>query len=225
MIYYPLTRPQVSQEEVLAAGAVLPSEGCVLVRAVVNGQPCVRPSGTGTTEVFAGIAQTNTSMHVFAEATAVRVETITLNGAGFAELGQSPLAGTSYVWNETDGAAVLAAAFVITGSTITSAANAGKVITITYTHAQSVLQARARMGDVQPGGYAGYQTGTVSSIRRGVVYTNQFDTSVSWAITTPVSFGANGKLTTVSPTGEIPHGVVVALPSAEFPYLGIDFAA
>jgi hypothetical protein len=96
---------------------------------------------------------------------------------------------------------------------------------VTYKYALSAVQARALQGDVQPGGYAGEYVGQVGLLKRGIIYTSEFDAAVNWAAATEIKLGVNGIITDQTGTGAAIKGYVVSVPNVETPFLGIEFSA
>jgi hypothetical protein len=103
---------------------------------------------------------------------------------------------------------------------------AGNNVTVTYKYALTVVQARALQGDVQPGGYVGSYVGQTGLAKRGTIYMDQFDASVNWAAATGLKLAANGQITNQAGAGvALPGAYVVAVPTQEVPFLGLEFSA
>ena len=103
---------------------------------------------------------------------------------------------------------------------------AGMKVKVVYRYALTNIQARAMMGDAQPGGPAGAIVGQCGLAKRGVIYTSCFDTSVNWAAATAIKLAEGGFVTDQSGTGTALAGAyVVKVPTAEIPFLGIEFSA
>jgi hypothetical protein len=227
MIYFPLSKLRDSSEAVVASGVTITAEGQALVRASgANASGVTLSTGSGTSEVFAGFAVAGLSAAPLSIPYVSAVETYTVPVGGTVTLQQTNVAGQISVFDNTTGAAV-----TINGTTITNVNNtvtgltAGDSVTITYKYAPSVVQARALVGDVQPGGYAGLTVSQVGVVKRGVIYTTEFDASKNWAAATGIKLAANGQITDQSGTGTAIQGYVVAVPTATVPFLGIEFSA
>ena len=223
MIYLPLSRFTDSAEAAVATGASITAEGQALVRATGASYLGVMPSTGAATDVFAGFSVLGVSAAPLAAAYATRVETFTVPGSGIVQLAETPVAGQVFVYDGTTGTAI--AAPTVVGNTVTGLTG-GDVVDVTYKYALSVVQARALQGDVQPGGYAGAYVGQSGLIKRGTIFTDQFDSSVNWMEATSIKLAASGQLTDQSGTGvAITGAYVVAVPSVEVPFLGITFSA
>ena len=98
-------------------------------------------------------------------------------------------------------------------------------MTVTYRYALSVTQAQALVGNTQPGGYAGLVVSQVGIAKRGVIYTSEFDASKNWAAATGIKLAAGGQITDQTGTGAVVNGYVVSVPTANVPFLGIEFSA
>jgi hypothetical protein len=222
MIVSALTKIENSGEAILAPGAVVLAEGQAMVRSSGSQSAGVLPSAGASGEVFAGFAFAGLSAAPMPEAYTNKVETLTAPAGGSITLQFTPVSGQLYVWDNTAGAVV--ASPTITAATISGLTSAHSY-TVTYKYALTVLQARALYGDVQPGGYAGATVGQIGLIKRGTVYTSEFDASVNWATVTSIKLAANGQLTSQAGSGVVINGAVVGVPSADYPYLGIEFSA
>jgi hypothetical protein len=223
MIYFPLSRFPDSSETVVAPGAVITAEGQALVRAPGAPASGVTPSmAANDEEIFAGFAIAGVSAAPMPLSYASKVEEFIVPASGVVALAFTPVAGQLFAFNVTTGLAI--ASPTIVGKTITGL-TAGNTVRVTYHYALSAVQARTLQGDVQPGGYAGSYVGQVGLIKRGVIFTSEFNASVNWAAATGITLAANGKISDQTGTGAIINGYVVAVPSQETPFLGIEFSA
>lgn len=225
MIYFPLSSALRSREFPQAAGAILSADGQALVSTIVAGVPGVGPSAGTSGEKFVGFLTTQTSASSFVPSTTTKVESITVPVGGVFTLQQTPVSSTTLVYNTTTGAVLTPSS--ISGKTVTLGASTwdGHALLVTYRHTLSVVQARALVGDATPGGYAGNTVGSLTSAIAGTVYTDQFDSSKDFRAATSLKTAANGLVTDQTGTGATISGVVVGIPSVEFPYLGIEFDA
>ena len=222
MIYGPLSRYPDSAEAAVAPGVVINAEGLALVRAVGAQSAGVMPATGTAADVFAGFSFAGTSAMPFAEGFYNKVESFTVPATGIVTLQFTPVAGQVFVFDNTSMAAVPTPTVV--ANTVTTL-TVGDEVTVTYKYALSVVQARALVGDIQPGGYSGAYLGQIGLIKRGLIYTSEFDSSVEWDAVTAIKLAPNGQLTNQLGTGiEIP-GMVVAVPGIDIPFLGIEFSA
>lgn len=227
MFYFPLTRIVDSAEFAVAAGATITAEGQALVASMTNGVFGVKPSAGGAGEVFVGLAVAGTSAAPFAASYASKVEVLTVPASGTLTLQFAPVTGQAALYNTGTNAAL-----AIDGTTVTLASNKisgltpGLTFRVTYKYALTVNQARALQGDVQPGGNAGDQLGSIGVVKRGSVFTTEFDASKNWAAATGLKLAANGQITDQTGSGVTITGAFVTnVPSATNPYLGFEFSA
>ncbi len=222
MIYAPLSYTNRSKDMPLSVNAVLSADGQALTGNMVNSVYGVDVTAGAATDSFVGFLMPQTSAVPFLPSTAVRVETLVADASNNVVLAATPLAGTVGAFDVTANAAIAAPA--VSGQTVTCTGAAGHVIRVTYTYALTVNAAKALAGDAQPGGYSGYMVGSVAVAQQGVIYTDQFDTSVDWSNPANVpTTGANGRIVTGG-TGVAINAKVIALPTSDVPYLGLQFS-
>ena len=227
MLYFPNSKIVDSREEPVAPGAVILAEGQALVRLPGATNQGVLPSTGQAGEIFCGFSVAGVSAAPFPEGYANKVETFVVPQSGSVTLALAPVAGQLLAYDVTAGAAVAltgANPATLNGKTL-SGLTPGNTVQATYRYALTVTQARVLFGDVQPGGYAGAQVGQIGAAKRGLIYTSEFDSSVNWAAATAVKLAANGQVTDQSGQGVAVQAVVVAIPSQDIPYLGLDFTA
>lgn len=222
MIYYPTTFALSQTEEPLQSGVVLTNDGQALVSGFVNGVFGVKVATGAAGEVFSGFLKAQTSATPFFPTVGVKVEETTLPTGGTYQLAKIPLSGTISVYNETDGALIAGANVAVSAGgllTVTGADN--KQVLITYQYTLSAQEATARVGSIQPGGYAGQYAGTASVMKSGTIYTDQFDTTVDWRAATGVKLAAGGIVTNQAGTGTSLKAQIVSIPTVIRPFLGL----
>jgi hypothetical protein len=222
MIYGPFSKYFDSAEAVVAPGAVIDAEGLVLVRAAAAQSAGVMPSTGASSELFAGFSIAGTSAAPFLEGFANKQETLTVPASGTVTLQFAPLANQTFVYDVSTGAAV--ASPTVSGKNITGL-SAGDQVVVTYKYQLSVVQARSLQGDVQPGGYSGAYVGQIGLIKRGIIYTSEFDASKNWAAATSVKSAAGGQVTDQSGSGFTLPAQIIAVPTSEVTFLGLEFSA
>jgi hypothetical protein len=223
MIYGPFSKYVDSADVAVAPGVVIDAEGLALVRNKSAQSQGVMPSTGTAADLFAGFSYAGTSAAPFAEGYAVKVESgLTSLAPGVVSLVFAPVANSVLVIDASTGAAITT--FTVSGKTLTGIA-AGTIVNVTYKYALSVVQARALYGDIQPGGYSGAYIDQIGLVKRGVIYTDQFDSSKNWAAATDVKMAAGGQLTDQSGSGLSIPCQIVALPGVEVPFLGLEFSA
>lgn len=229
MIYSQLSKITRSSEFPLAAGVNLVAEGSALVGAYTSGVFGLSLSAAAAGK-FMGFALMQTSAAPGVQTTAVKVEqlTTTATGVGGADglvtLARTPV-GKVLARIDSTGAAVSDGNTTESGDEVTLTGVGGSVaVTITYRYTLTALESRSLYGDPKPEGYSGNTWRQVGVAQEGLVYTDQFDVAVDWATAATINLGASGILTTGG-SGTAINGVVVALPAAGYPYLGIQFSA
>lgn len=226
--YGPINKFVDSSEAVVAPGAVIEAEGLALVRVTGSQSQGVLPGTGAATETFVGFSSAGTSAAPFPEAYDNKVETFLVPGSGIVTLARTPVTGQVFVRDITDPAGVTNPVTVV-NNTITGLP-AGDEVEVTYKFALSVLEARARFGDVQPGGYSGAYVGQIGLVKRGLIATSEYDASKDWTKATVLRVGAGGQVTCdiqggSAGTGAVINGYVVEIPTQDAPYLTIEFSA
>lgn len=221
MLYMPKTALFDSEEGVLSKSAVISAEGQALVVA-----PDGLKESAGTAgEVFAGFVCQRVSATPFLEDFYCAVEELTVATEGSLLLQREPLGAAVVGLIDSASGAAVAGDTTVAGKTISNTnLTVGMNVKVVYKYAMSVVEAKSRMGDVQPGGPAGHLVGQIGLISRGTVYTNCFDPAVDWTKATKIQLGANGMITSGGDGVEI-KAYVVEAPSVFYPFLGIKFSA
>lgn len=222
MIYLPYSKFPDSAETKVAPGALIQAEGLALVRAAGAQSAGVLPSTGTAADIFVGFSIAGTSAAPFAEGYTNKIETFTVPSTGAVNLQFTPVTGQVYVFDKTTNSAVATPTVVdkqVQGLTI------GDEVVVTYKYQLTVVQARALQGDVQPGGYSGAYIGQIGLIKRGLIYTSEYDASKNWDAATAVKLAAGGQLTDQSGTGVAINCYIAATPGTEVPFLGIEFSA
>lgn len=225
MIYFPLSSNLRSREIALAASASPAQEGQALVRSFTGPTFGAAISAGTAGENFMGFIWAQTSATPFLQVTAVKTERFTLAAGKTVTLSKTPVASTTFVYNITSSAA--ATPDSVTGAVVdlTTAGVVNNIYDITYRYTLTVNEARSRNGDVIPGGYAGLVTSSIGVIQAGTIYTDQFDSAKNWIAATSVKTGASGLLTDQTGTGATLNCSIIAVPSVDYPFLGIEFSA
>jgi hypothetical protein len=221
MIYFPLSKLVDTAETVVAPGAAVLAEGSALVRSGVAG---VTPAvAVDASEVFAGFSIAGVSAAPFVEAYATKVEEFVVPAGGTVTLAQTPVGGQITVYDITLGA--VDATITVVGKVI-GTLTVASTVRITYKYALTVTQSRALQGDAQPGGYSGLAVGQIGLVKRGLIYTDQFDAGVNWLAATAIKLAPGGLVTSQAGVGAALVGAyVVSVPSQEVPFLGLEFSA
>ncbi len=217
------TRIVDSSEAILAEGAQVTQEGQAMVAVPGKG---ISPSTGAANEIFAGFAMNQLCGIPVLEPYGIAVEEFLVDSSAKVTVQFAPIRASVALINlETDAAI---ASPTVTGKTIAAATamTAGMKVKVVYRYALTNIQARAMMGDAQPGGPAGAIVGQCGLAKRGIIYTSCFDTSVNWAAATAIKLASGGFVTDQSGIGTALTGAyVVKVPTAEIPFLGIEFSA
>lgn len=223
MIYGPLSFFTRSAEKALASGSVVADSGQAMIHAIQNGAQVVAPAAGAASEIFVGFSSLQTSATPTVPATAVKVEDIdAVPATGIIIASKTPVTGTVSVQNAVTKATI--AVVSVTGNSVdVGVGSAGLAVTLVYTHALTVTEARAIVGDIQPGGYSGHTYGQVGIGQEGVIYTSVFNSAVNWNAATAVKLAAGGKVTDQTGTGVAINAIVIRVPSKDYPFLGLQF--
>jgi len=222
MIYGPFSKYVDSAEAIVAPGAVIDAEGMALVRAQGAQAAGVLPSTGTSADLFAGFSIAGTSAAPFMEGFTNKMETFTVPATGKVTLQFAPVPNQVFVYDVTAGAAVSSPS--VSGKQITGL-TVGDQVVVTYKYTLTVVQARALQGDVQPGGYSGAYIGQIGLLKRGQVWTSEFDASKDWSAATAIKLAAGGQVTDQSGSGNAINGQIIGVPTSEVTFLGIEFSA
>lgn len=215
------TRIVDSSEAILAEGAQVTQEGQAMVAVPGKG---ISPSTGEENEIFAGFAMNQLCGIPVLEPYGIAVEEFLVDSSAKVTVQFAPISDSVALINLKTDEAI--ASLTVTGKTITAAMTEGMKVKVVYRYALTNIQARAMMGDAQPGGPAGAIVGQCGLAKRGVIYTSCFDTSVNWAAATAIKLAKGGFVTDQFGEGTALAGAyVVKVPTAEIPFLGIEFSA
>lgn len=215
------TRIVDSSEAILAEGAQVTQEGQAMVAVPGKG---ISPSTGVANEIFAGFAMNQLCGIPVLEPYGIAVEEFLVDSSAKVTVQFAPVSNSVALINLESGDKM--APPKVTGKTIEAEMTAGMKVKVVYRYALTNIQARAMMGDAQPGGPAGAIVGQCGLAKRGIIYTSCFDTSVNWAAATAIKLASGGFVTDQSGEGTALTGAyVVKVPTAEIPFLGIEFSA
>lgn len=238
MLYSAKTRIDDALPAPLAANVIISQPGTPLV--MVPGGT-VTTDGTATNARFFGVSQ---GMKVM-PSKKVQVELITVpDGGGNIQLTRRVSAGTTACISATPGvtwttqasvdmltatsdpsspSAGVAAGWSAAGSASSlkfNTADAGKVLQVVYSTDLTVEEARRIDGDGVIGQNPIDAIKMVVGIRRGLVYTDQFDPGNDWAAEDQVRVSAAGKFVGGN-TGATVNCQICEVPSVDVPFLGL----
>lgn len=211
-LYTPLSKVIVGREAAADVTQPVVDDG----QALVAGAAGVAPSTGAAGEIFVGFSFNQTSGAPYLPSTMVNVEEFVASGTTYF-LKQTPVAGSILLVK--DGASVVPAN---TGATLTGL-TAGSTYKVVYTYVLTNAAAVAMFGNLQPGQHAGAVFGQTGVVEQGIVYITNFDTAQNYAFDSVLTLESGGR---VSIGGAVTIGAkVVALPTSEIPFLGIEFSA
>lgn len=222
MLNYSYTRPQITRHWDVVAGVAITEEGRAL--AIVNDAGVAKVNlSTGTSDVFAGIAQNHTmsptSLPYVADITAVGT-TLTLPF--------TPISGQIYLVNKTEGQVLTAGSasndneYSVSGTTVTlHSGESGDVITVQLRYAPTVDQILAFYGEGMPGAQADttFQN-RVGVITKGRVATTCFNVG-AYTAGALLRIGASGMIVPSGGT-QIANAVVAEIPTTSNHYIVVD---
>lgn len=215
------TRIVDSSEAILAEGAQVTQEGQAMVAVPGKG---ISPSTGAANEIFAGFAMNQLCGIPVLEPYGIAVEEFLVDSSAKVTVQFAPISNSVALINLESSGKIDSP--TVTGKTIAATMTAGMKVKVVYRYALTNIQARAMMGDAQPGGPAGAIVGQCGLAKRGIIYTSCFDTSVNWAAATAIKLASDGFVTDQSGKGTVLTGAyVVKVPTAEIPFLGIEFSA
>lgn len=222
MIYFPSTRVNISRELPVAVGSSIAAEGIALMADNTGGVFGAKATAGASTDVFLGIAVSQQ----IALGNQVKVETNVQGVSNTIVLDRTPVASSLSVWDNTAGAVVPAGGggWTLSGKTVTlQAGTQGHEIITYYKFTPTATEARFIQGDVWPGGPAGASLSQIGVAINGIVYTDQFDTTVNWnANGIAVKTGAAGQFTIGGSGATLANVQVIAPPTPGFGYLGLQ---
>lgn len=218
-----------SVERPVAQGYLISAEGQALVADYSDGVFGVKPSEGAEGEQFVGVAMSQQLTVEYMP----KVEDLSVPATGtyVVHLENTPVSGSLAVISPVAGVLTSGTPatgedkYSISGTTITvNSARASESLRVSYRYSPTVVEAKAIQGDIPPGGSAGILLGTVGVIRRGDVYTSEYDTTVDWSDPVAVYLADNGLFTTDSnsDTATKVNATVISIPSASNPFLGLE---
>lgn len=240
MLDLTLSKFQIDAEYPVSDTASTIEEGAFLTGVMEDGKFKVAPCAGAAGEVFAGIAwgyftspttapmtetgKVDSSAYTFVmsqlptAATAVRVYKGVVDPITGTVTAGSPITVSAATTAPASGTVNIA------GNTLTFNADmAGQPVLITYRYALTAQQAASYVGDGITQTLGADVSGTIGVIERGRIFTSNFDTSVDWTAASPKITLAAGGFITIGGTGTAINGRIYALPTAESPFLGIQF--
>ena len=230
-----------SREIRMATGEVIPAEGLGLVRSseVVGGEFSARvPVSPANTDIFMGLSlATYITLSSFPVVENVKVTDNTAGQAIAVLIAPPQGSGATklvavYDENDVKLTTQVATIALVDAATKYAVENgvvavhdtlADTTVKVVYSRALTLQESRNIMGDEIPGGVAANAYGSVGIIQEGRIHTSQFDVTADWANATVIKIGANGQVISGGTGATIPNAKVIALPSTDSPYLGIEF--
>lgn len=222
-------------ERPVVVGTTVDNEGLVLKSVIVNGDESLRTSeGNATTEVIAGFAYNR----AISPLTRVKIEDTLVvpasPGPYTVQLQYGNIvSGSVRVYNVT-GSADFTLGSVATGScTINlttglltfAAGNAGNAIIVTYRRNLTAIEVQQYYGSIPVNvPNPALQGNIVAMCGNGEIWTDQFDSSVTYDGVSKLYAGAAGLVTSASSSKtEIPGSRIIHVPSATLPLLGFRY--
>lgn len=204
-------------------------EGTAMGAIVENGVSVVRPVTGSGNERFVGICISRLEYpdsRIEVESHSVAGGTVTLRHLPMSSTDLSIF--TSAGIKLTAGVATEATQYSINGRTITvNAALNATSVAVRYRRALSVREAEQFWGRGVEFAARGAETVTrsVSVARRGQFFIDNIASSANWEAGGPVWAAANGIFTMTDTGVSVPSARVIAIPSNDTPFLGLEFSA
>lgn len=220
-------------ERPVPAGIEIAAEGLVLKSVIVGDAEHLRPTEGTTGEVIAGFSHNNT-LSITNEIVIEDSVSIPASGAYTIQLKYPNIVSGSVRVYDVAGAADMVIGSVssghytvnlTTGLLTFAAADAGKAVIVTYRRNLTALEAQIKYRERPVNAPNPSLFGNVVALcGNGEIYTDQYDTSVSYDGVSAVYAGADGIATSVA-TGHtvIPGSRIIKLPSATSTTLGFRF--
>lgn len=221
-------------ERPLVPGAEVTDEGKIIKSVLVGGEEHFQASAGGNAnEVLVGFSYNSS---IVPDTEVVIEDTLVVPAAAPYTIqlkNTNILTGSVYVYDATAGAALAfnAAAGagqynidLATGLLTFNTAEQGHALVVTYRYALTRIQKQQKFWD-RPVNTpdAGFFGNLVVVCGNGEIYTNQFDSSVSFEGVSKVYAGANGMVTSVQGSNTLIPARIIKLPTAASPFLGLAF--
>lgn len=233
-----LTRTRIKEavERDLLSTVTVSQEGLAMQGVMEGGIMKARPSNATANSIFLGISW---GERMAPPATLPMMDAITVASAAGSLSKVSTGTADIVVWRVDTGATLTRVASApATGeyaldannqALVFNAAQNGVKVIAQYRYTPNVLEIQALYGDNYPGPRAVNTMLKVGIIQKGIVYTDQFDTTVNWAtadttVSAETMFGiANGRIS-LNATGCSLAGYanVIEAPTVGKPWLGIE---
>jgi len=222
-------------EKFLATGATVSAEGCLLVRVFQNGQEVVQQSAGVGGELVVGFSSSTRlyigqDVQIFNPVVVPSVAPYTISTQPMIQAGQEQVQNltTLVYYTNVSPAVPTAGQYSVnetTGVFTFAAADAGATLQILIKFNLTVQQARTQNREGFLFNARAFETyGKVGVIQgKGYIYTDQFDVSQNYSTGT-LTTGAGGIVTIGGGGTALPASVrVIALPTLDLPFLGLEF--
>ena len=233
MIDQSRTKWYIAKDMPIASGVTKLDEGSALISVIENNEAKVKPStGGSNNEIFVGVAYSQ--MDAASVSTDVRTYTIPASPYTVT-LPNTPVGGvTAVLVKDSTGTVYTVAATApsatgnvqLVGAVLTfHSSDVGKTVTVTYKYNLTVFQARSLTGDGILGlGNPVSASGSCGVIMNGLVFTDQFDPGADWgaANVADIKAGANGQFQRGGTGATVTNAYVIAVPSVDKPFLGLQ---
>lgn len=237
MLLHTKTRVVDSVERPVATGLTVTAEGQPLVADYTGGVFGVKPASGAANEQYVGMARAQQLTPAYDS----KVEQFTVGSSLVVTLSKIPVAytklrirditaGTDLAVDSTGPVSAILAVLTTSTATVTvHSTQLGHVLEFIYRYVPSALDALNIQGNIPAGGAASLILDSVEVLQTGDFYTSEFDptadyTDESKAICTMTG----GIFTNATPAGgkvAVPNAVVIEVPSADSPFLGLRIVA
>lgn len=214
------------------------NDGASLVAALEGGATKARLARATATDIPLGFAYLEDKI---IPSSKVVVERITVSGGGAGTLSRAPISAAAMLVTRVDTGEVLAknasagdGQYTATDASVTMGFHSdeySKVVEVTYRTALTAAESYLTYGE-SGGAPASLLLQNIPYVTKGVIYTDQFDTTVPWSTIDAVSAAESLKMTATGllsagagVTGSVivPAAMVIDIPTVASPWLGVRF--
>ena len=206
----------------VVAGTVIADEGLLLKSVLVGGDEHVALAGTGAGEILVGFSHDTT---VALDSEIVIEDGLTVPAGKVIQLAHGNIVAGSVrvhkVSTNADLAITTDYSVNLSNGIVTLVANAGEAVIVTYRRNLTVTEAKIKYFE-RPSNFPSPADSGNAIILTGDVeiYTDMYDTSVSYDGVTELYAGAGGMLTSVATGHTAVPGHIIKLPTAADPFIG-----
>lgn len=220
MLYLEKTRILASNNVPVASAATIADEGQALVVDTTAAELAVKPATGAAGEKFYGLAiferRIPSKLPAVVSYTSAGVQDTSNVLANF-------VAGSFKAFVNGVAEADTTKVDVAANGTVDLKAtlNNGDVVTIQYSYVPTVIEAETMVGSVFSRSVLD-EGAEVGALTKGTAFVSNFDTAVEWTLGDSIKLAAGGVLTNAGAGGDVTGAIVVHVPTAAEPMLGVE---